>query len=304
MELRQLRHFVTIVEVGTFSRAADHLNLTQSALTHSIKALEKLIGFSLLDRGAAGAKTTRAGAALYEQAKLLLSDADRIQTEVQRAAAGLAGTIKLGVSPLFTDIYLPEALSTFAQRYDRLSIHMHEGDIEETVPLLVAGQIDLIISPVPISSMQTNLSYERLGSVRWEFFSSDNGSAGQDKGKPKMGASEMRSQRWALLDCHHEIDFLARYFAVQDQGMPEDAVRTSSMAVMRSLIVNCGMIGLMPVPYMAGTTASPLQTVTPGIVRPFGLISRPDHKMSLAAKEFIEIFRAILALDPEGHFNL
>ncbi|MET0365945.1 MAG: LysR family transcriptional regulator, partial [Sphingobium sp.] len=285
---------------GSFSRAAESLKLTQSALTHSIKALEKSMGLGLLERSASGATATRAGMSLYEHAKLLLNDSDRIRTEVNRAAAGLAGTIKLAVHPIFSDSCLPQALSVFAEKYDRLSIHVQEGDVEDTVPLLSSGEIDLVISTVPLAPIHTNLSYERLGSVRWDFY------AGSDHalaGSKAIAASELCRQRWVLLDRRHEMDFVARYFAEHDEGMLEDTVQTGSFAVMRSMILGCGMIGLMPVSYMAGTSAVPLKTATPPLMRPFGLIARADSETSRTMKEFIDIFRKCIAQDSTGYFR-
>jgi DNA-binding transcriptional LysR family regulator len=287
VELRHLRHFTAIVELGSFSRAAEQFALTQSALTRSIKTLEESIGIGLLKRGASGATATRGGAALYEYAKFLLHEADRIRADVHRAAADLEGSINLAVNPTLAESFVPQALSAFAEKYDRLSIQIEEGDIEETVPLLISGQIDLIISTVPASPMRSNLKYERLGSVEWQFYGAhDHPLAGKT-----VMASPAFQYRWTLLDRQHEIDFIARHLATRNEGMPNDAVRTGSMALMRLMIVQCGMIGWMPTHYMASTDAVPLPALGPPVQRPVGLLLRADARVSHALREFSDIFR-------------
>ena len=70
MELRQLRYFVRVVELGSMSRAALDLNLVQSALSQQISRLEGELSTRLLQRDARGAKPTDAGMAFYRQAQL------------------------------------------------------------------------------------------------------------------------------------------------------------------------------------------------------------------------------------------
>lgn len=287
MDLRHLRHFVVIVETGSFSRAAAQIGMTQSALSRSIQALEQSVGTVLLERGAGGAAPTKAGTAMYEYARFLLHETDRIVTDVRRAAEGRAGSISVSVNPVFAEIGVPQALAAFARKYDRVDIRIHVGDVEETIPLLLGGEVDLVISSVPNAPMRSNLDYKRLGSVRWTLFAAPDHPLAIH---PDRAAAGIAGQRWVMLDHRHEMDALARHLAERNAGMPEDAVRTASLPLMRSLILDCGMIGLMPARYMAGTGAIALPAFGPPIVKPVGLISRPDSRMPHALREFIDLF--------------
>ena len=77
MEFKQLRHFVAVVECGTLSGAAEILNITQPALTRSIKNLEGDLEAQLLERQSRGVIPTEAGYRLYDQAKMILNEAAR-----------------------------------------------------------------------------------------------------------------------------------------------------------------------------------------------------------------------------------
>ena len=74
MELRQLRHFVMVVDTGNLSRAAERVAISQPALTRSIKNLEESLGVELLERKPRGVVPTEAGVTLYHHSKMVLND--------------------------------------------------------------------------------------------------------------------------------------------------------------------------------------------------------------------------------------
>jgi LysR family tcuABC transcriptional regulator len=97
MELRQLRYFVRIVELGSMGRAALDLNMVQSALSQQISRLEGELCTRLLQRTAKGAVPTEAGLAFFREAQLALRHADQAARAAQQAR--LTGTVSVGLSP-------------------------------------------------------------------------------------------------------------------------------------------------------------------------------------------------------------
>ena len=89
MELRPLRYFVTVAELGNVSRAAEKLFIAQPPLSTQIKQLEDEIGMALLVRGSRGVSLTPAGVHFLAEAKDLLERAERLRRLSQRAEAGL-----------------------------------------------------------------------------------------------------------------------------------------------------------------------------------------------------------------------
>ncbi|NDE02288.1 MAG: LysR family transcriptional regulator, partial [Gammaproteobacteria bacterium] len=83
MELRQLRHFVAVVDSANLSRAAERVAISQPALTRSIKNLEDLLGVELLERQPRGVVPTEAGLALYHHAQIVLNACQRLTREVR-----------------------------------------------------------------------------------------------------------------------------------------------------------------------------------------------------------------------------
>jgi len=98
MQLRHLRYFVSIVEAGSFSRAAATVHVAQPALSQQIAELEARLGLQLLVRSARGVRPTPAGEVLYREAASILRQMDRLPEIVRSSAGEIAGAVGLGMS--------------------------------------------------------------------------------------------------------------------------------------------------------------------------------------------------------------
>ena len=96
MELRQLATFVAVAEESSFTRAAERLHVVQSAVSASVRNLEKELGTRLFDRSTHTVKLTDAGNALMPEARATLAAAQAARDAVDEARGGLRGTIVLG----------------------------------------------------------------------------------------------------------------------------------------------------------------------------------------------------------------
>ncbi|HWT26122.1 MAG TPA: LysR family transcriptional regulator, partial [Solirubrobacteraceae bacterium] len=119
MELRQLRYFVAVARHGHFTRAADALWITQSALSQQIRRLEAEVGVALLHRTARGAELTPAGEELLERAERILAEVDGARAALDRHAGATRGRVRVaattGDAPL-----LPATLATFHHAHPSL----------------------------------------------------------------------------------------------------------------------------------------------------------------------------------------
>ena len=149
LDSRQLLAFVTVARRGSFTLAAKDLFLTQSAVSHAIKALEDELGHRLLDRVGKRVSITQAG----EQ---LLIHAQRILGEMEAARAGLDhlanwghGRLRVGASVTACQYLLPTVLREFRQSFPKCVIRIEPGDHGRQLELLREGQIDLAIMLKP-----------------------------------------------------------------------------------------------------------------------------------------------------------
>lgn len=143
--LTELRHFVLIVEIGNFTRAAARAHLTQPALSASIRRLEQHMGARLLDRGRGGAKPTAAGAALLPFARAALAAVEAGERAVAELEGLRAGEVRLAAGATACTYLLPEALARYRKAHPAIRFLLRETNTDEALDALHSGQIDMAI---------------------------------------------------------------------------------------------------------------------------------------------------------------
>jgi DNA-binding transcriptional LysR family regulator len=143
MELRHLEQFVAVAQDGHFTRAAQKLNIAQSGLSASIRALEREIGADLFVRTAKGAILTDSGRVLLVEARRTLAAARRAQESVAAVRGLQRGTLTIGVHPhQRKGVDLPAVLQNFRQAYPGVEIRLHQGVTAELLDDLRQGLVD------------------------------------------------------------------------------------------------------------------------------------------------------------------
>ncbi|WDL97724.1 LysR family transcriptional regulator [Alicyclobacillus sp. ALC3] len=114
---RYMRTFVSVAENQSFTRAADLLHLTQSAVSREIETLEREYGAKLLDRTNKFVRLTRAGEILYFHAKTIVSEYERARTLIHDLTHEPVGRLSIGSSYSFGEYMLPHIIAEFKHRY-------------------------------------------------------------------------------------------------------------------------------------------------------------------------------------------
>ena len=143
MELRQLRYFVRIVELGSMSRAALDLDMVQSALSQQISRLESELSTRLLQRTPRGVLPTEAGQAFFHEAQLTLRHAEQAIHAAQQAR--LSGAVSMGLSPTIANVLGLPLMRAMRERYPDVRLHMVSALSGHLTSLLNARQLDLAI---------------------------------------------------------------------------------------------------------------------------------------------------------------
>lgn len=151
MELRQLRQFLVLSEVGSFSLAAQRLHMAQPALSVAIRKLEEEVGLPLFVRGARGVRLTAAGDATVAVARRCLDAAAQIRPAAQHAQAGDTGQLRIGFSGSVTVRLLPLLIQAFSQRYPAVHLSLSEGTNLELLTRVQGGELDLGLVRLPAS---------------------------------------------------------------------------------------------------------------------------------------------------------
>jgi DNA-binding transcriptional LysR family regulator len=150
MELRHLEHFLAVAEEQSFTRAAARIHLVQSALSVSIRSLERELGARLFERTTHSVELTDAGTALVVEARLTLAAAEGARDAVAAVSGGTRGTVRVGIMRL-ASIDLAELIT----RYHRLHPNVRlvpspaEGGSVELARDVVDGKLDLAFVALP-----------------------------------------------------------------------------------------------------------------------------------------------------------
>ena len=131
MNLAKYEALVTVVELGSLTRAAQSLGCTQSAVSHSIDSLEKELGFPILKRGRAGVQLTAEGERLLPAVNALLGSAEQLN-QTAAAIRGLdAGTVRIGAFTSVAVHWLPAVLKEFQTDYPKVEFKLLNGDYHD-----------------------------------------------------------------------------------------------------------------------------------------------------------------------------
>jgi DNA-binding transcriptional LysR family regulator len=148
--LRQFEYLATVVDSGSFTRAADLLHVTQPALSHQIRALERTLGGPLLERLPRSVRLTPLGRAVLPHARAALAHADRVSATASQVAGLDAGDLHLASVYSLALGLLPPVLRAFRQAYPAITIRLREyphGD--ELAEATARGDADLAVGPRP-----------------------------------------------------------------------------------------------------------------------------------------------------------
>ncbi len=143
LENARLRVFRAVAEHLNFRKAAEHLFLTQPAVTLQIKALENELGVRLFDRSAARITLTPQGTILLEYANRVVALLVEAEREIGESAKQVVGEFSLGVSTTIAQYVLPRLLGAFRQEHPRIRFHVHSGNTSEIVAFLLNEKVSV-----------------------------------------------------------------------------------------------------------------------------------------------------------------
>jgi len=151
MELRTLRAFVEVVRQGGFSQAAKIVFATQSTVSKAVKQLEDELGLPLLDRIGHRCELTAAGQIVYRRALAMLAGRDDLLTELEELRGLKRGVLRLGLPPVGSSILFAPVFAAFRGLYPGIDIRLIEQGSKRLEEILLAGEIDLAGSLLPVS---------------------------------------------------------------------------------------------------------------------------------------------------------
>lgn len=141
--LHQLRIFKTVVDLHGFTRAAEALALTQSAVTHQIQALERSIGFAVFQSSRRTIELTQVGTALYERAGRILALVRETGDALDDIAGLKSGSVRIAADTTVGIYVLPDAMAAFRQSHPEIALSLDVVNRQRVRELLLSGDADI-----------------------------------------------------------------------------------------------------------------------------------------------------------------
>lgn len=159
MSLRNLQILAAVARKGSFAAAADHLGLTQSAISLQIKNLEEELGVQLFERAGRSPKLNASGRLVVERAEEILAIYEGIKGELNPSGA-IKGTLTLGVVPTVLTGPLPAVLGHLRKHHENLNVRLLSGLSAELFKKVEDGDLDAALTTEPPFAVPTQYEWQ------------------------------------------------------------------------------------------------------------------------------------------------
>jgi len=146
LEVRHLRSLVAIAETGKLAAAAAQVHLTQSALSHQVRAVEEHYGIALFTRTNAGLRFTTAGQRLLQLARVTLADIGEAERDLERLKGETRGELRIALECHTCFDWLMPVMDEFRKRWPEVEIDLVAGFHSDPLDLIRKGKADLVIA--------------------------------------------------------------------------------------------------------------------------------------------------------------
>ena len=164
MRLDHLYYFNTICKYDNLTRAAEKINISQPALSNSVRQLETEFGVQLFHRTSKGLVLTEAGQIFLSEATIILDQINYLKKKMNEFVAQKS-TVNVAVSPLISNIIFPQVFHEFRIQYPNITVNLHEAGSHTNLDEIIKGNgsLDLaIISSDRPDADDENLPYNRI----------------------------------------------------------------------------------------------------------------------------------------------
>ena len=146
---RHLQLLVALDDLRNTGRAAEHLNISQPAVSKALGELQRGLGVRLFERTARGVTPTPYGECLVAHARSIIEQLAKVREELRGLQSGVTGKVRLGALSATVHTLIPRSLALLKARAPRTNVFVREGPLEALLPELALGRLDLIVGRLP-----------------------------------------------------------------------------------------------------------------------------------------------------------
>ncbi len=239
MELDQLRYFLQVAERGNFTRAAEDMTISQSALSRSIQKLEEELGQPVFERKTRAVTLTEAGVLLQSRAEQILTILADTKAEI--TDDGQSGRVRIGAIPTIAPYFLPDLLRQFSSEFPNAALIVQELTTDALLKSCTQGEIDLAILALPVPAKY--LEFEELFEEELLLVLPPDHPLTE---MPKIGLADVEPFPFVLLDEAHCLSDSIVSFCRNRSFQPVAVERTSQLAMVQELVSLSHGVSMIP----------------------------------------------------------
>lgn len=150
MTITQLKYVLAVAEYQNFTKAAEHVFVTQPTLSMQIQKLEEELSILIFDRSKKPIELTEVGKKIVNQARNIVNESERMQDVVDQEKGFIGGDFRLGIIPTIMPTLLPMFLKNFTNKYPKVHLKIEELTTAEIITKLNDGHLDAAIAATPL----------------------------------------------------------------------------------------------------------------------------------------------------------
>ena len=299
MNTKQLKYVLILAREGTFSKAAEELNITQPSLSQYIKKIENEIGLELFDRTNGEVRLTDAGRVYLEAGRKILDLEHQMEVSFSDISAYKTGSLIIGAAPYRTASMMPEIACAFKDIHPGMHLVVREGTTAELAEGMEHGEYDLCLTLLPLDG--------RI--FAWEKVVEEELILAVPASMPLLDTNEIPNRKYPAVNAealnHQNMVMLtdAQYMQKQLMSLAAEYHLTIQTAVVvKSLEAQIAMVragvGMALMPSGIERFCVPSEVTFYSFVQPLPkrelvVMWRKDRKLSKAAQELKDIIRGI-----------
>ncbi|SDR27008.1 transcriptional regulator, LysR family [Paraburkholderia fungorum] len=283
-DLNDLQAFRAVVELGSFRKAADAVNISQPALSRRIDKLEAALGVRLFERTTRSVTLTTVGRVFAPSAEQLLDDLDVALLGIRDVASSRLGHVTIACVPSVAYYFLPGVIASFHESYPRIRVKLLDGSANEVLGAVISGEADFGVSFM--GSQESEVEFKLL--LQEKFVAACRRDHPLAK-KKRVSWREMYEYDYV------SVDKTSGNRLLLDQALAEVTPKAPSVCETRHVTTMLGLVeaglGVAAVPSMAMPmrdhpilTSVPL--VEPVVTRRVGIVKRRGRPLAPAAQQF------------------
>jgi DNA-binding transcriptional LysR family regulator len=287
--LRQLRTFLSVVEAGGVTAAAQALGLTQPAASQQLRELERAMGVRLLERLGGRAVPTAAGRALIEPARRARAAVEDAQAATAAHRAGEVGRVRLGTGATACIHLLPAVLASLNEAMPGLEVIVSTGNTPDMLRRVEEGELDLALATLPAalgrSLSATRILIDPLLALVPETM--------LPPGRPRLGPADLQALPLILYEAGANTRAVIDAWFHRAGLVPRTIMELASVEATKILVA--GGRGCSVLPAMALTTPIPgtaIRPLRPALSRSLAVILRREKVIDRGLRQFLAVLKA------------